>query len=633
MRIATKFNLVAIALVFTALLAVSSAAFFSASNSLKLARLEHLKSIAELKAEKIQLFILERKNDIQAVQGYLNIKTILPTLSHYQQDRSHPIYIRAKKSMDYQLSVFQETFHFLNFMLLNRAGKLVYTSNTAHVEKKLDRLLPDPGNKTFEEGKKGIYVSKIFKEDADGFKFFISAPVYDFQEVFLGIVVFGINISSNFHFIQETTGLGKTGETLIGLESGGELIFLNPLRHTLNTDSNQIQTDGDRENIAYPMRQAVQGKEGDGVSIDYHGQEVLAVWKFISELNMGLVAKIDIEETYSPVTQLGQIILLIAIIVLSATLVLSSWLSRTLSKPIIRLSDFSQKVASGDLKHRIMIDSKDEIGQLSSDYNDMTQALADAQETELAKTLKHSETQKNHLKRQTEALKQTNIELEQFTYVVSHDLKAPFRAIHNYADFLRRDLEGKLGEEQEMYLSGLEEAVRDGEIFLNDLLSLSRLGKNQGKFRKTPLQNFLNGLIASLNFPHEVEFVVKEDGAAIRLEPTLARQIFQNLISNGVKFNKSSKKQIKIAWQLVNETYYEIYVKDNGIGIDPRFFERIFLPFQRLHPGEIFGGTGIGLATVKKAAALMQWSIRVESGIGQGSVFFIKVPVDNEVDQ
>ncbi len=223
-------------------------------------------------------------------------------------------------------------------------------------------------------------------------------------------------------------------------------------------------------------------------------------------------------------------------------------------------------------------------------------------------------------------LSHLNKELNEFTYVVSHDLKAPLRAIRNYSDFLQKDLKGKLEEDQALYLEGLNEAVCQSECFLEDLLQLSRIGRQKVSLQQIDLAAFLKNLIDGLALPKECEVVMPKNGPRILAEPTLLRQIFQNLITNAVKYNKALKKRIEFGWNGKGKKVLQIFVKDNGIGIAPRFFEKIFQPFQRLHSDEEYEGTGIGLATVMKAAAKLGWAVRVESAPNAGSTFFITIP-------
>lgn len=230
------------------------------------------------------------------------------------------------------------------------------------------------------------------------------------------------------------------------------------------------------------------------------------------------------------------------------------------------------------------------------------------------------------LQRYTSELQEANEELSQYAYVVSHDLKAPLRAIHNYAEFLREDLEGSLGDDQKAYLDGLNHAVQEANMLIEDILVLSRVGRQNIGFEPVEVGTFLRSLITSLDLPDDVEVLMEDDWPTITTEPVLLRQIFQNLISNAVKFNTLSPKRIDLGWRLVEDNCYEFFVHDNGIGIDPGHQEKIFRVFERLHTKDEFEGTGIGLAIVKKAVGKLGGTVRVKSQLGEGSTFFVTLP-------
>ncbi|MDH5716179.1 MAG: ATP-binding protein [Spirochaetia bacterium] len=229
------------------------------------------------------------------------------------------------------------------------------------------------------------------------------------------------------------------------------------------------------------------------------------------------------------------------------------------------------------------------------------------------------------LKKSSEELKEANEELSQYAYVVSHDLKSPLRAIHNYADFLYEDLNDSLEDEQKTYLEGMSKAVNQSEHLVNDLLEFSRIGRKETTIENIDLKIFINEIIDSYNLRKEAEFEISNDLPVIKIEVVLLKQVFQNLILNGIKFNKSSHKKIIIGTTKVNNGSCEIFVKDNGIGIAPKYYTQIFKVFQRLHTQNEFEGTGIGLAIVKKAVEKAGGSIRVESIPNQGSTFFVKL--------
>src|SRR5215471_21612803 len=224
-------------------------------------------------------------------------------------------------------------------------------------------------------------------------------------------------------------------------------------------------------------------------------------------------------------------------------------------------------------------------------------------------------------------LEEANADLAQYAYAVSHDLKTPLRGIHHYADFLREDLEASLGDEHKTYLDGLRRAVWQAEALVDGLLELSRVGSRNLVYQAVNLNTFLQEIITSLSLPENVDILWQETWPTLEVEPVLLRQIFQNLMSNAIKFNRAPRKCIELGWRLVGEHDCELYVRDNGLGIAPRYLEQIFQLFQRLHTQQEYEGTGIGLAIVKKAASRLGGTVHVTSTPGEGSTFFVTLPL------
>lgn len=223
-------------------------------------------------------------------------------------------------------------------------------------------------------------------------------------------------------------------------------------------------------------------------------------------------------------------------------------------------------------------------------------------------------------------LQDANAELSQYAYVVSHDLKAPLRAIHNYAQFLREDLTERLEAEQAAYFDGMHHALEEANTLIHDILELSRVGRHEIHTEPVELAHFLTSLLQELCIPDEVDIHIGEDWPTLEIAPVLLRQVFQNLIHNAIKFNTADQKRLELGWQMCDDHTLELFVRDNGIGIKPEFAERIFRVFERLHSKEEFDGTGIGLAIVKKAVGKLGGTIRMESQPGSGSTFFIRFP-------
>lgn len=226
----------------------------------------------------------------------------------------------------------------------------------------------------------------------------------------------------------------------------------------------------------------------------------------------------------------------------------------------------------------------------------------------------------------TAELTAVNEELSQYAFVVSHDLRSPLRAIRNYSDFLMEELGDVLNDEQREYFDGLGRALRQGEDLVNDLLDLSRIGRKKVDPQRIDPGRFLKELVDGLHLPSDMELRTGDGWPALAADRTLLEQIFRNLITNAIKFNRSQPKRVELGWQAAGGGKVELFVRDNGIGIDSRYHEQIFRMLQRLHGQREFEGTGIGLAIVRKAAGKMNGTVRLESQPGEGSTFYVRLP-------
>jgi len=260
-------------------------------------RIDHLETIADLKIKMIETFFHEKKLDIKTTQDYFNIKSNLPIVTQYAGDRTNPAYITAKNVLDRQLKVFIDTYGYRDIMLLNVEGKVVYTAKEVDGEEAvLGNSLPDYGGKAFEEGKKDIFLSDVFVSQREGYPFgmLITAPADDIDDKFIGVIALEVNLAPIFEFIQDTTGLGKTGETLVGKKYGDKVLFLNPLRHDPDAALNlRISVLSEH---ALPMIRGTSGQDGIIETTDYRPEKVLAVYRHIPVCDWGFVSKIDIEE-------------------------------------------------------------------------------------------------------------------------------------------------------------------------------------------------------------------------------------------------------------------------------------------------------------------------------------------------
>jgi two-component system sensor histidine kinase/response regulator len=224
-------------------------------------------------------------------------------------------------------------------------------------------------------------------------------------------------------------------------------------------------------------------------------------------------------------------------------------------------------------------------------------------------------------------LRQSNTDLENYTYVVSHDLKAPLRAIKAFSTFLIEDYGDKLDENAQEYLQRIAKAVSNMDDLIEDLLLLSRVGRKFMDVETVDLNHLLEEIVIDLEpVIHKHNGKVKYSGLpTMQVQRIWMKQFFMNLIDNGLKYNKSENPTVEVSFEDEGEDYL-FKVKDNGIGIDKKYHERIFNLFERLHTQEEYEGTGAGLAICKKIAEHLNGRIWVESEEGKGSTFFFALP-------
>ncbi len=225
------------------------------------------------------------------------------------------------------------------------------------------------------------------------------------------------------------------------------------------------------------------------------------------------------------------------------------------------------------------------------------------------------------------ALQQSNIDLENYTYVISHDLKAPLRAIKAFTTFLVEDYKDKLDKNAQEYINRIVKAVSNMENMIEDLLVLSRVGRKYMNIEEVDLNNLLEEIIFDLD-----PVIKKRDGLVkykdlpkIRIQRVWIKQFFMNLIDNGLKFNKSERPTVEVSCE-EKDNEFVFKVADNGIGIDRKYFDRLFKIFERLHTEEEYEGTGAGLAICKRIADHLGGRTWVESEVGKGSTFYLALP-------
>jgi PAS domain S-box-containing protein len=235
------------------------------------------------------------------------------------------------------------------------------------------------------------------------------------------------------------------------------------------------------------------------------------------------------------------------------------------------------------------------------------------------------------LEESSRELQRSNRDLEQFAYIASHDLQEPLRMITSYVQLLKIRYKNILDNEGQEFINYIFDGANRMKMLINDLLDYSRVGSRNSKFEDIDLNHIMKNVVTDL------QEAIRESGAEIHSDNLPAifgdtpqiKRLFQNLISNAIKFRGDSKPVIHINTTLVKDRWI-ISVKDNGIGIRPSHFDRIFVIFQRLHDSDEYPGSGIGLAIAKKIIENHNGTISVSSEHGRGSTFTLTFPLKSD---
>lgn len=297
------------------------------------------------------------------------------------------------------------------------------------------------------------------------------------------------------------------------------------------------------------------------------------------------------------------------------SLALVVMLSRMTIRPLAQLTEAARQLEESNNAVTVSDDGRtDEVGALTRTFNRMVKAIKE-REIERDKAL--------------ERLEVSNAELKQFAYVAAHDLKEPLRTISNYLSLLGERLEGKLDEKGERFWKTVVDSSHRMDSLISGLLTYAKLGNKALAPKPVDMNEVVSKVVGDL------KVVVAESGAKVEqhnlplvyADGTQMGQLLQNLVANGIKFRGGKEPKVDIGANRVSNGWM-FYVRDNGIGFDMQFQDRIFLIFQRLHGRDEYAGTGLGLAVCKRIVERHGGKIWAESKEGEGSTFFFTLPDD-----
>ncbi|MBI2270497.1 MAG: HAMP domain-containing protein [Bacteroidetes bacterium] len=289
--------------------------------------------------------------------------------------------------------------------------------------------------------------------------------------------------------------------------------------------------------------------------------------------------------------------------------IMSVIFARHISRPLKQLVQITNLVAKGDFSQKVRVASEDELGILGRSFNLMIDELDRIKQQQAKLLLK---------------LEKSNNELNDFAYVVSHDLKAPLRAISTISDWVVTDYIDKLDQNGIDQLHLLKDRVKRMQDLIDGILKYSRIGRQEEEKEIIDIRQLLIDTLQLINKPDNIEINILDGFPTLSCQRVRIQQVFLNLIENAVKYMDKPKGIINVKCKEERDQYV-FSVSDNGPGIEEKYFEKIFQMFQTLRPIDEKESTGIGLTIVKKIIENAGGKIWVESEIGKGSTFYFTI--------
>jgi two-component system, NtrC family, sensor kinase len=668
------------------LTSVTAITYYIASQSQLQKVNEHLVSIAESKAKQLENYLNERQKNAATVAQMPNIAD---AIEQYQTAFTNSgINSLAYQQIDQKyrpfLTNYLDIFGYSNIFLISQSGDAIFSvkrseevgsnyrqklNNNTELAKVFDRA------KTLMQ----IEISKFsYYQPTQQPAAFIAAPVFKNNQI-IGVVVLQLHNQEFNKVVNDYTGLGKTGETIVGSVVGESIVFTTSTRHDLKAAFNR--TINISQEKSHPLNLASQGIKGTGIKIDYRGQETIATWRYLPSLNAGLLVKIDTSEAFASLKAHRNIVILLGTITLLLVIFAAIVVAKSISKPVVELTQSVQEFAQGNLHQQAPVLTEDEIGQLAQSFNRMAGQLKASfdtikeRETELAIAKEQLEAVLVQLQQEVEQLAVQLVQSEKMSSLgqllagVAHEINNPVNFIdanltyaNNYAQDLLRllqlyqkhypqpvreiqneseniDLEFLIADFPKLLNSMQVGASRITEIVLS-LRNFSRIDEAECKSVDIHegIDNTLMILSNRLKDKHKnsaIE-VVKEYGELPLVEcyPGQLNQVFMNILANAIdaleesissEKTQSKKPQIRLRTEITKDKQVIIRIADNGSGIPENSQKRLFDPFFTTKPAG--KGTGLGLSiSYKIITETHQGKLQCFSQLGQGTEFVITIP-------
>ena len=344
------------------------------------------------------------------------------------------------------------------------------------------------------------------------------------------------------------------------------------------------------------------------------GSRAIAAVQYIPTTRWCVLVEFSQETLLETATRFLGWISIIGGILLAIGIFITWVMSRNITRPLKQLTTAATAIANGDFSSPVKVGHMDELGKLGNAFNIMVEHIHVAQ-SEL----------ENRVIERTSQLQIANSELEAFSYSISHDLRAPLRAIIGYTSILEEEYSNHLDDEAKRLTSVIKRNTKRMGNLIDDMLAFSKLGRDSIGKTRISSNEMVKEIIDGLDEKHNIEWNI-QPLPDIDADLKTMRQVWINLISNAIKYSRNREHpRIEIGTSSQNGLY-TFFVKDNGVGFNQQYSKKLFKVFQRLHTTEEFEGTGVGLAIVEKIISKHRGNVWAEGEEGKGASFFFTIP-------
>lgn len=616
-----------------------------------------LDSVTKSRASHVKEFLNRYVEGLSLVSSRTQLRL---SLDSYNKDGKIEHKEKMRRILNDAISSIKD---FKDIFILNLDGKVV-VSTDENLENR------DYSNEEFfVKGRGGNNLFFVSDENSEPF-FRLSGPLL-LNEELIGVTVIISKANSLFEIFSDYTGMGETGELYL-IDKDGYMItpprFEGPtgFKHKVDTqEANLCLREHTQEGLPKEM------EEIPIIYVDYRGVNVLGTHAYIPEMEWCMLTEIGEAEAFLPYLNLQRNLILIAVVFVIFSLVISVLVSRSITKPIVKLRDVASEIGKGRLDTKIEVESKDEVGELASAFRQMTEDLrvyqaqirkhAEELEEKVKERTKELDTKikeltetktavlnmmedtdetnkeliktQEELKKSLSELKEMDIKKNQFISIAAHELKTPLTSIHGFSQLLQDRKVANNFTKRNKYLKIMDHETKRLAKLVTDILDLSRIDLGTVKLSLDEVD--VNELVKGLEREMDVqikgkglksEYDVEKDIPRIVTDREKLTEILINLIINAVKYTSEGIITVNV---LRENKKMHFVVKDTGIGIvkekQGKIFERFYQidsSYTRKTPG-----VGLGLALCKEFVELLGGKIWIESELGKGSEFHFTLPL------